>query len=436
MGAAALQLRSQTARRARAGPARAALAQVRWLGPLPNGTLSSRGCSLGACSALLKSAPEGLTWFQTARRFHSVACSPHAHHTERCGDDLTCPSTSCQAARACDVPSGTCSARVPLADGTSCRGGGACVGGVCPPWAAEGLPPPYVTPINALLPVGAAAGLAQRFVSDSGGFAVECDGRTPLGGSVVCAADGSFVYTPPYGATGSDSLVARARGVTGLVSAPLTAGLLISGDPGGWAGGPRAAPVQRSAGRLCPHPNMPLLRTSTAPKPIKPAAGTLLPQLPRLSVLGVTLRVKGCEQRSLAVESTLLANDTLRLLTTAAAGGSALSTVAPNGATLQLTTADGVWLRLDPICTLTFGAWSTVQLTSPGVPATLALDDARRLRRFARCLKIPKRPGPYCSREFKARSRADGMRRRFLPGPWSADGRMTVVCDAQAAACT
>jgi hypothetical protein len=150
-------------------------------------------------------------------------------------------------------------------------------------------------------------------------------------------------------------------------------------------------------------------------------------------VLGVTFRIKGCEQRSLAVESTLLANDTLRLQT--AAGGAPLSTVAPNGATLQLTTADGVWLKLDPVCTIAFGAWSTVQLTSAGVPATLAFDDARRLRRAARCLKIPKRPGPYCSRDFKARSRADGMRGRLLPGPWSADGRMTVVCDAEAAAC-
>jgi hypothetical protein len=306
---------------------------------------------------------------------------------------------------------------------------------VCPPWAAEGQFAPYVTPINALLPVGVAAGLAQRFVSDSGGFAVECDGPTPLGGSVVCAADGSFVYTPPYGATGSDSLVARARGATGLVSAPLTVGLLISGDAGGRVD-PRVRPLRGAPLPWLPHPhfNMSLLRTfQTAPKPNKPAAGTLRPQLPRLSVLGVTLRVKGCEQRSLALESTLLANDTLRLLTSA--GGAPLSTVAPNGVLLQLTTADGVWLRLDPICTLTFGAWSTVQLTSAGVPATLALDDARRLRRFARCLKIPKRPGPYCSREFKARSRADGMRGRFLPGPWSADGRMAVVCDAEAAAC-
>jgi hypothetical protein len=308
---------------------------------------------------------------------------------------------------------------------------------VCPPWAAEGLFAPYVTPTNALLPVGVAAGLAQRFVSDSGGFAVECDGRTPLGGSVVCAADGSFVYTPPYGATGSDSLVARARGATGLVSAPLTVGLLISGDSTGWAG-----PVRPPCGAplpWLPHPhfNMSLFRTSPLVPPLnKPAAGTLLPQLPRLSVLGVTLRVEGCEQRSLAVESALLANDTLRLVTTAAAGGGVISTVAPNGVILQLTTVDGVWLRLDPICTLTFGAWSTVQLTSAGVPATLSLDDARRLRRFARCLKIPKRAGPYCSREFKARSRANGKRSRFLPGPWSADGRMAVVCDAEAAACT
>jgi hypothetical protein len=125
---------------------------------------------------------------------------------------------------------------------------------VCPPWAAEGQFASYVTPINALLPVGVAAGLAQRFVSDSGSFAVECDGRTPLGGSVVCAANGSFVYTPPYGATGPDSLVARARGVTGLVSAPLTVNLLISGDPGGWAGGPRAATVLRSAGHVAASP--------------------------------------------------------------------------------------------------------------------------------------------------------------------------------------
>jgi hypothetical protein len=153
-------------------------------------------------------------------------------------------------------------------------------------------------------------------------------------------------------------------------------------------------------------------------------------------VLGATLRIKGCEQRSLAVESTLLANDTLRLRTTAAAGGALLSTVVPNGVLLQLTTADGFWLKLDPVCTLAFGAKSTVELLSPGVPATLALGDARRLRRVVKCLKIPKRAGPFCAREFKARSRADGMRRRFLPGPWSADGRMTVVCDAEAAACT
>jgi hypothetical protein len=169
------------------------------------------------------------------------------HRAERCADDLTCPSTSCQAPRTCDVPSGTCRARIPLADGSPCRGGGACVGGVCPPWAAEGQFAAYATPVNALLPVGVAAGLAQRFVSDSGGFAVECDGPTPLGGSVVCAADGSFVYTPPYGATGSDSLVVRARGPTGLVSAPLTVALLISGDPGGWAG-----PARPPCGSLLP----------------------------------------------------------------------------------------------------------------------------------------------------------------------------------------
>jgi hypothetical protein len=137
----------------------------------------------------------------------------------------------------------------------------------------------------------------------------------------------------------------------------------------------------------------------------------------------------------MAVESTLLANETLRLLTTAAAGGAPLSTVAPNGVTLQLTMPDGVWLKLDPICTLAFGAQSTVELLSPGVPITLALDGPGRLRRVAKCLKIPKRPGSYCSREFKARSRAAGIRRRFLPGPWSVDGRMTVVCDAEAAAC-
>jgi hypothetical protein len=307
---------------------------------------------------------------------------------------------------------------------------------VCPPWAAEGQFASYVTPINALLPVGVAAGLAQRFVSDSGGFAVECDGPTPLGGSVVCAADGSFVYTLPYAKTGSDLLLARARGATGLVSAPLTVNLLISGESTGWAG-----PARPPCGAPLPwlprfHFNMSPLRTiQPPPNPINTAAGALLPQLPRLSVLGVTLRIKGCDKQSLALESALLANDTLRLVTTAAAGGGVISTVVPNGVTLQLTAADGVWLKLDPICTLAFGAKGTVQLLSPGVPATLALDDARRLRRVANCLKIPKRPGPYCAREFKARSRADGIRRRFLPGPWSADGRMTVVCDAEAAAC-
>jgi hypothetical protein len=131
--------------------------------------------------------------------------------------------------RACDVASGACSALTPLADGTPCRGGGACIGGVCPPWATGGQFAPYATSVNALLPVGAASGLASRFASDAGGFAVECDARTPLGGSVVCAADGSFVYTPPYGATGGDTLTARARGGSGLVSAPLVVGLLISG---------------------------------------------------------------------------------------------------------------------------------------------------------------------------------------------------------------
>jgi hypothetical protein len=355
-------------------------------------------------------------------------------YAERCADDLTCPSTSCQAARTCDVPSGTCSARIPLADGTSCRGGGACVGGVCPPWAAEGRFAAYVTPINALLPVGVAAALAQRFVSDSGGFAVECDGPTPLGGSVVCAADGSFVYTPPYAKTGSDFLIARARGATGLVSPPLTVNLLVSGDSSGWAGParpPRGAPLPWLPR---PHFKMSLLCTyQPPPNPMNPAAGTLLPRLPQLSVLGVTLRIKGCEKQSLAVESTLLANDTLRLLTSA--GGAPLSTVVPNGVLLQLTPADGVWLKLDPICEIAFGAESTVELMSPGVPVALALNDARRLRRVANCLKIPKRAAPFCARNFKARSRADGIRRRFLAGPWSVDGRMTVVCDAEAAAC-
>jgi hypothetical protein len=304
---------------------------------------------------------------------------------------------------------------------------------VCPPWAAGGQFASYVTPTNALLPVGVAAGLVQRFVSDSGGFAVECDAPTPLGGSVVCAADGSFVYTPPYGATGSDFLVARARGATGLVSAPLRVNLLISGDLGGWTG---------SGGRACgsvlpwlPRPqfNMFLLRTFQPPPNL--AAGTLLPQLPPVSVLGATLRITGCQKQSLAVESTMLANDTLRLVTTAAPGGGVISTVVPNGVMLQLTAADGVWLKLDPICEIAFGAESTVELMSPGVPVTLALADARRLRRVANCLKIPKRPGPYCSRKFKARSRANGIRRRFLAGPWSADARMTVLCDAEAAAC-
>jgi hypothetical protein len=388
------------------------------------------GCLLDACSGLTSQKSQEPGCLQSGQLSPGIA----RHYAERCADDQTCLSTSCQAARTCDVPSGTCSARIPLADGTSCRGGGACVGGVCPPWVAEGQFAAYVTPTNALLPVGVAAGLAQRFASDSGGFAVECDGPTPLGGSVVCAADGSFVYTPPYGATGSDFLVARARGVTGLVSAPLRVNLLISGDLGGWEGPARSPCAAVGASTAtCPFTTP---RPSPTPPQTKPAAGTLLPQLPRLSVLGVALRIKGCEKRSLALESTLLANDTLRLVTTAAAGGGVISTVVPNGVTLQLTTEDGVWLKLDPICTIPFGAKSTVQLTSPGVPVTLALNGPARLRRVVNCLKIPKRPGPYCSRDFKARSRADGMRGRFLAGPWSADGRMAVVCDAEAAACT
>jgi hypothetical protein len=158
----------------------------------------------------------------------------------------------------------------------------------------------------------------------------------------------------------------------------------------------------------------------------------VLPQLPRLSLDGATLRVKGCVKRSLVVESTLLANATLQLVTTADAGGALQSVVAPNGVTLQLTGAGGVWLKFDPICTLALKA--DKQLTSPGVPVTLVLD-ARRAQRVTSCLKIPNRVAPFCARKFKARSRASGKRGRFLPGPWSAEARLTVVCDAEAAAC-
>jgi hypothetical protein len=169
--------------------------------------------------------------------------------------------------------------------------------------------------------------------------------------------------------------------------------------------------------------------------PNTPCATGTLPQLPQLSLVGATLRIKGCEKRSLSVESTLLANATLQLLTTAAAGGALLSVVAPNGVTLQLTEAGGVWLKFDrPLCTV---ALKTDQqlLTSPGVPVTLALD-ARRAQRVASCLKIPKRVASFCTGEFKARSRASGKRGLFLPGPWSAGARLAVVCDAEAATCT
>jgi hypothetical protein len=169
-----------------------------------------------------------------------------------------------------------------------------------------------------------------------------------------------------------------------------------------------------------------------APKTPRPPGA--LPQLPQLLLVGATLSIKGCEKRSLAVESTLLANATLQLVTTADAGGALQSVVAPNGVTLQLTVADGVWLKFDrPLCTVALKA--DQQLTSPGVPVTLALD-AQRARRVASCLKIPTRVAPFCAREFKARSRASGKRGRFLPGPWSAEARLAVVCDAEAAACS
>jgi hypothetical protein len=162
----------------------------------------------------------------------------------------------------------------------------------------------------------------------------------------------------------------------------------------------------------------------------------VLPQLPPVSVLGATLRIKGCQQRSLEVESTLLANDTLRLLTSPA-GDAMLSVVAPNGVTLQLTEAGGGWLKVSPVCTLALGAakkGADKPLMSSGVPATLALD-ARNARRVVKCLQIPKRAAPFCVREFKARARASGVRRSFLTGPWSADVRLAVVCDDEAAAC-
>jgi hypothetical protein len=101
------------------------------------------------------------------------------------------------------------------------------------------LSPPYIASVNALLRVGAASGLASRFANDGDGFAIECDARTQLGGSVVRSADGSFVYTPPYAKTDNDILTARARGPTGLASAPLSVALLISGDPPGVCAGDR-----------------------------------------------------------------------------------------------------------------------------------------------------------------------------------------------------
>jgi hypothetical protein len=185
------------------------------------------------------------------------------------------------------------------------------------------------------------------------------------------------------------------------------------------SGAPHAAPA----------PTPPPLQKNASP-------GTL-PQLPQLSLLGATLSIKGCQKRSLGVESTLLANDTLRLLTSPA-GDALLSVVAPSGVTLQLTEAGAGWLKLSPVCSqLALGApqkGGDQQPLSPGVPATIALD-ARTARRVAKCLKFPKRAGPICAREYKARTRATGTLRRFLPGPWSADVRLAVVCDAEAAAC-